>query len=123
MLDIYIADGSSGKRNLDDMMRYVYNEYHVKKGRGFKPDEFQKAAEKIADRDLNDFFENNVRGREDIDFSSILRLAGLELEITKGNTNEPELGASIRSSGGKLIVSFIPTNSPKPTFSAFTIHM
>lgn len=112
MLDILIVDGSDSKNNLDDMMRYVYNEYHIKKGRGFKPEEFQKAAEKIGDRDLNDFFDKSVRGREAMDFAGILNLAGLEFSVQEDYTNEPDLGASIRVIGGKMMITFIPTDSP-----------
>ena len=44
MLDITIRTSSGGAKSLDDVMRYLYNEYY-KKGRNYTPQDFQKAAE------------------------------------------------------------------------------
>ena len=52
---------SGGKKSLDDVMRYLYNEY-FKKGRNYTPQDYQKAAELMAGRSLDDFFSKYVRG-------------------------------------------------------------
>ncbi|MFH4280341.1 hypothetical protein WAJ29_19820, partial [Acinetobacter baumannii] len=55
LLDITIRTSSGGAKSLDDVMRYLYDNY-FKKGRNYTPADYQKAAEMMAGRSLEDFF-------------------------------------------------------------------
>jgi predicted metalloprotease with PDZ domain len=75
MLDVTIRTASKGAKSLDDVMRYLYNEFY-KKNRNYTPADFQKAAEMAAGRSLNDFFSKYVRGEAEIDYNAILDGSG-----------------------------------------------
>ncbi len=113
LLDIIIVNETEGEKCLDDLMIYLFEEYYKKKKRGFKPEEFQKACEKIAGSSLDDFFENHIRGKKDIIFNMYLNYAGLELEIVKQNLIPMAyLGVGTRLNNGVLVVYTVPANSP-----------
>ena len=78
MLDMTIRSSSKGAKSLDDVMRYLYNEY-FKKGRNYTPEDYQKAAEMMAGKSLDDFFAKYVRGKADIDYNPIVKPFGLEV--------------------------------------------
>src|SRR5690606_29942512 len=54
LMDMEIIRSTNGEKHLDDLMSFVYNEYAKKKNRGFTPDEFKLAAEKICGKKLDD---------------------------------------------------------------------
>src|SRR5262249_29685331 len=79
LLDVTVRDASGGKKSLDDVMRHLYNEY-FKKGRNYTPADFQKTAEMMAGRSLDDFFSKYVRGEAEVDYNAVLKGIGLELK-------------------------------------------
>ena len=110
LLDLEIRRASGGATSLDDVMRYLYNEFY-KKNRNYTPEDFQKTAETMAGKSLNDFFSKYVRGREDIDYNSIL--SGIGLQLTTGSGNQQAfLGANLEQQGERLIVKTVPMNTP-----------
>ena len=111
MLDITIRAASDGARSLDDVMRHLYQEF-FKKDRNFTSEDFQKAAEKMAGRSLDDFFSKYVRGREEIDYASIVSGVGLEMKIKEGNAKKAYLGANLIEENGKLSVRSVPAGTP-----------
>lgn len=111
MLDIKIRTASDGARSLDDVFRYLYDEFY-KKNKNYSPDDFQKAAERMAGVSLNDFFEKYVRGRAEIDYNSILNGIGLTLATTRPNEKRAYLGADLADSDGRLMVRAVPQGSP-----------
>ncbi len=113
MLDLTIIEASGGAKSLDDILTYLYEYYHKKLGRGFKPNEFQEACELMAGKNLDDFFEDHVRGRIEPDYNKILNFAGLDLDITSGSeANAPYLGVSLSRVRGRPGISFIRYDSP-----------
>lgn len=111
MLDITIIASSGGKRSLDDVMRYLYTEFY-KKGRNYSPSDLQTACERMAGASLEKFFADNVRGREEIDFDSILRNIGLRLERAGSDAEKAYLGADLAEAEGRLMVRSIPSGTP-----------
>ena len=110
LLDLEIRKASNGAKSLDDVMRALYNEFY-KKGKNYTPADYQKLSERMAGKSLNDFFEKYVRGRNEIDYNSILDGFGLRLAIG-GGREAAYLGASLRQEGDKLNVTALSVDTP-----------
>lgn len=112
LLDVEIRTASGGAKSLDDVMRYLYNEF-AKKGRNYAPEDYQKVSEMMAGRSLEEFFDKYVRGTEEIDYNQILRGMGLQLLTKNANAKEqPYLGANLAETDGRLTVRSLPADSP-----------
>jgi predicted metalloprotease with PDZ domain len=111
MLDVTIRTASNGSKSLDDVMRYLYDEFS-KKNRNFTDADFQKASELMAGRSLEDFFDKYVRGREEIDYNGILNGIGLTLVETRSNEKRAYIGADLGETDGRLMVRSVPQGSP-----------
>jgi len=98
MLDLIIINATKGKKNLDDVMQYLYSEYYKKQQRGFTNVEMQSALEKVSGIKMSDFFEKYINGTQTFDYATILGYAGMKVE-TIPNKN-PSLGIGI--SGNKI---------------------
>lgn len=110
LLDAEIRAASKGVKSLDDVMRYLYGEF-FKKNRNFTPEDYQKAAEMMAGKSLEDFFAKYVRGRAELDYNAALNGAGLQVRDNKGRETS-YLGANLRQDGDRLIVSSLPKGTP-----------
>ncbi|MBZ5554421.1 MAG: PDZ domain-containing protein [Acidobacteriia bacterium] len=81
LLDLTIRQETENRRSLDDVMRFL-NEEYAQKGRFFDdrtgiPD----AVARMTGKEWGDFFTRYVRGVEEIDYDSFLKLAGLKLDL------------------------------------------
>lgn len=92
MLDLMIIKNTKGKKNLDDVMQYLYQEFYKKQGRGFTPAEMQTTLEKVSGLKLNEFFAKYINGTESFDYSTLFGYAGLTVETIANK--EPSLGVS-----------------------------
>ncbi len=110
LLDVEIRKDSNGAKSLDDVMRYLYNEFY-KKNKNYTPADYQKASEIMAGKSLEEFFSKYVRGRDEIDYNSILSGIGVELKDNKGRENT-YLGATLRQDGERLTVTNVPKGTP-----------
>ncbi|HUR97224.1 MAG TPA: PDZ domain-containing protein [Pyrinomonadaceae bacterium] len=111
MLDVTIRTASGGAKSLDDVMRYLYNEFY-KKNRNYTPADFQKAAELAAGRSLEDFFSKYVRGEAEIDYSGIVNGIGLQMNSSEPDRSKAYLGADLLEDNGRLTIRTIPSNTP-----------
>ncbi len=110
LLDWRIRQDSNGAKSLDDVFRYLYNEF-AKKGKNFTPQDYQTICETMAGKSLDDFFKHYVSGRDEIDYNSILNAFGLQLAVSKSR-EQPYLGANLSQTGDRLTISTIPTGTP-----------
>lgn len=110
LLDLTIRSSSDGKKSLDDVMRYLYDEYY-KKGKNYGPADYQKISEMMAGRSLDDFFSKYVRGTDEIDYNAILKPFGLKLEDKGSNSQKVSLGAITFDDDGKLMIRAVPAGS------------
>ncbi len=101
MLDLMIIEATNTKKNLDDVMRYLYQEHYKKKQQGFTDEEFQAAVEKIAGKSFKSFFDNVVYGTQVPDYATYLGYAGLQLMISE-NKAKATLGIRTSQSSGNL---------------------
>ncbi len=110
LLDLQIRKDSVGAKSLDDVFRYLYAE-HYKKNKNYTPEDFQKIAEMMSGKSLEDFFKRYVHGREEIDYDSILNSFGLQVAITKSR-EQSYLGATLAQESDRLVVKGVPQNTP-----------
>lgn len=92
LLDLEIINDSKGKYSLDDVMKYMYNEYYKVKKRGYTDAEFKAAFEKFAGKNLDSFYQKYINGLDRIDYNHYLDYAGYKLIDQKADTNTPTLG-------------------------------
>lgn len=128
MLDITLRSSSNGAKSLDDVMRYLYNEFY-KKGKNYTPADVQKASEMMAGKSLDEFFARNVRGTAEIDFAGIVAPLGLTIRTKDSNSGKayigsdaadgsmtirsvPALGVDLTEENGKLTVKMVIAGSP-----------
>lgn len=111
MLDITIRTASGGTKSMDDVLRHLYNQFY-KKNRNFTPEDFQKSAELMAGKSLNDFFTKYVRGEAEIDYNGIVNGIGLQLVVTEPGKGKAYIGADTAEQDGKLTIRSIPANTP-----------
>ena len=111
MLDLTIRGDSNGKKSLDDVMRYLFTEY-FKKGRNYNPQDFQKAAEMMAGRSLDDFFSKYVRGVVDPDYNAIFSVIGVQLNGSDADRGKAYIGADLVEDNGRLNVRTVRSDTP-----------
>jgi predicted metalloprotease with PDZ domain len=111
MLDITIRGASGGAKSLDDVMRYLYDEY-FKKGKNYGPADLQQVSEMMAGRSLDEFFTKYVRGTAEIDYNSIFTPAGLNLIEKQENTNKAYMGANLSEENGRLTIRSVAAGTP-----------
>lgn len=102
LLDLEIINASDAKQSLDDVMRYSYNEFHNKKGRGYTDAEFKKVLEKFTKQNLDQFYADYINGTKTLDFNKYLNYAGLELIEQPVNQKKPYLGITITKNTSEI---------------------
>ncbi|MEO8043224.1 MAG: PDZ domain-containing protein, partial [Acidobacteriota bacterium] len=111
MLDVTIRTASGGAKSLDEVMRYLYNEFY-KKNRNYTPADFQKAAELAAGRSLDDFFSKYVRGEAEIDYNAILAGVGVQLKADEPDKAKAYIGADLTEENGRLTIRTVSAKTP-----------
>src|SRR5438874_4780850 len=79
LLDLEIRRRSNDSKSLDDVMRYLYNEFY-EKNRNYTPADFEKACELMAGSSLEEFFARYVRGIFELPYNEVLAGVGLRVE-------------------------------------------
>ncbi|MEP6928896.1 MAG: hypothetical protein ABI850_02750 [Flavobacterium sp.] len=86
LLDLEIRNNTHNQKSLDDVMRFLYNEYYEKKRRGFSEAEFWKTAEQIAGKSLGEI-KTYVDTVDEIDYQKYLKYAGLQIDLSPIKAN------------------------------------
>jgi predicted metalloprotease with PDZ domain len=107
MLDFEILVNTKGEKSLDDVYNLLWNEYYKKQNRGFTDEEFKKACEAIAGKNLDQFFNDHVKGTKMFDYPKYFSMMGMRIVDKNANSNEAYLGATTTSSSGKVIVTSV----------------
>jgi len=115
LLDVEIRRHSSGARSLADVMRGAYERYSG--ARGFESDEFRALASEIASIDLSTWFEANVDGTAELDYSPLLDWFGLEMKSKKLDDDDQNekggwLGVITTETDGRLVVEQVRRGTP-----------
>lgn len=109
LLDVMIIDKFDSKKCLDHFMRYLYDEFYIKKNRGFTEIEFQDALEKFMGEDMDAFFAKYVNGTEIPNFKEVF--SKVAVNVTYTGKPMASFGASVAQEGGKTIVKSIRAGS------------
>ena len=117
ILDLELRARTGNRRTLDDVFRYLMKTYGLPQP-GFEDTRgFQEAVELIArqgaasEPSFNNFFDQYVRGVDEIPWDRFLHYVGLALEEKKDKPS-PYLGLTSRTDGNQLLVSAINTGTP-----------
>ncbi|MFM1914070.1 MAG: hypothetical protein RIR51_1923 [Bacteroidota bacterium] len=95
--NLWIMKNTNGKKNLDDLMQYLYKNIYLSKGRGFTDEELVNAFSTIAGKSANEFFEKSIYGLEWPDFKTLFEDFGFNfINKNEGNQN-PYIGAYINN--------------------------
>lgn len=105
LLDLEIIKHSKGTQCLDDVMKYMYDEYYKVKQRGYTEDEFKTTLEKYTGINLDDFYKKYVSGIAPLDYNKYLGYAGYRLVDDYAANNNATLGITIVVAGGKSMVT------------------
>ncbi len=111
LLDLEIINDTKGKNSLDDVMRYMYNEYYKIRKRGYTDDEFKEGLEKFAGKNLDDFYAKYINGLTPIAYNSFLNYAGYKLTNELAANNDPALGITTIPGTNRVIVATVVKGS------------
>lgn len=111
LLDFNIRHVTVNKRSLDDVMRKLYQEYYIKKKRGFTEAEFKATCESVAGTSLTEVFEYASTTKE-IDYKKYLGYGGLEIDTEPKQVPGAWFGVSTRTRNDTLFVSQVEFESP-----------
>jgi len=124
LLDFEIRTRTGGAKSLDDVMRYLYENY-AQRGVGFPEAELKGVFEKVAGANLTDFFARYVSGTDEIGFERYLQMAGLQLErgyeplrlldepgVKRDPATRGDLGLRLRTSGDRIFVNNVLAGMP-----------
>ncbi len=105
MLDLAIIEASDAKLSLDDAMRFAYQEFYRKKGRGYTDAEFKAVLEKFTKQNLDDFYKDYINGTKTLDFGKYLAYAGFRLITQDADQTKPYLGITVNKTNKAIIAS------------------
>jgi len=113
LLDIQLIKASNGQKNLDDLMKFLYQEFYIKKQRGFTDEEFYNAINTVAGQAI-DFkywveLPNDNQSLEKI--KAAFKSIDCEL-IVKENKKQDYTGLILEQKGDKTLVRSVESNSP-----------
>jgi predicted metalloprotease with PDZ domain len=103
-IDLRIRQLSDSKKTFNDVMRYLYKRYAVKKNRGFTKSEFFTAITSATGFDLIHEFEPFISQKIRIPISKYLELIGIKLSKTAKKSCLP---FEVKTNSGKEIISKI----------------
>ena len=119
VLDLLIRGRTKGKTSLDDVMRQMYEEFYLKsennsyylRGRGYRIEDFQEVASRVAGFSLDDFFRLCARGVDALPYDEAFGYVGLRLSRTL--SRDPFTGIALDfESPTKLVIGNIRNDSP-----------
>ncbi len=111
LLDLEIIHDTNGAKSLDDVMKYMYNEYYKILKRGYTDDEFKQGLEKFAGKNLDDFYAKYINGLTPIAYNSYLNYAGYKLTNVLAANNDPALGITTIPGTNRVIVATVVKGS------------
>lgn len=103
LLDLEIRKSSN--KCLDDVMTELYKNYYKNGNKGLTHAQFESVVNKVAGRDLSEFFKTSVYSTDNLDYS-VFQSFGLELSIKPSSKSY----SGIKSAGH--VISNIVKNSP-----------
>jgi predicted metalloprotease with PDZ domain len=109
LLDLDIRARTHGARSLDDVLRLLWRRFG-QTGEGFEDKDVQSLFEEAAGVPLGAFFDQCVRGRDDIEVAPFFANVGLTIEVSHSEEHPAGgapawLGVNTKDDHGRLMVS------------------
>ncbi|MCC9167478.1 M61 family metallopeptidase [Pontibacter harenae] len=111
LLNMEIMRTTAGEKSLDDVMRYMYERYYKKLGRGYTEKEMKEGIEAVAGKSMDAFFQNYINGTKSPNYNEYFSAAGLQLVNVNENMVAIDWGASTSDTDGKVMVRGVSRNS------------
>lgn len=112
LLDLKIRQATKGAKSLDDVMRYLYNQFYKKQDRGFSEAEFENVCSQVAATNLTEFFNTCIRSTAKLPNDEILASVGFEVQDRSPKTKAAWLGAGLANQGGRWVITSVTRDSP-----------
>lgn len=110
LMDLHIRKVTGNKKSLDDLMRVLYYDYNIAKGRGYSEKEFRMEAEKLGG-DMSELFDYTTTTKE-IDYQKYLGYAGLLIDTEYKVLPYRYTGLNTRILNANLSVTNVDYESP-----------
>ncbi len=110
LLDLEIRQTDS--KSLDDVMRMLYTDYYKAGNKGFTHQQFVEVCNKVADRDLNAFFEDVIYSTKALNYYDIFSKYGINVKDKNSEACRAWSGVKSKVGGGKVTITSIAANSP-----------
>src|SRR5688572_21251350 len=115
VLDLLIRGRTNGRKSLDDVMRRMYEEFYLNsandtyylRGRGYRPEDFQRVVSEVAGVDFNDFFAMHVRSVAMPPYDEALNYVGLHLVRQRATDHDSGIRLNDRNPGATVIGNVI----------------
>jgi predicted metalloprotease with PDZ domain len=117
LLDLAIRQRTAGARSLDDVQRYLFEQFPVG-GPGIPEDGgYRAAVEAVAGGSFAEFFARYIAGTDELDYDRALDTAGLRLEWAYDQAPEDGrapawLGVQLKTERGRLLVGGARSDGP-----------
>jgi predicted metalloprotease with PDZ domain len=111
LMDLEIANATKGAKNLDDVMKAMYNEYYKKLDRGYTDAEFKSMLEKISGISFTSFWEKYINGTAPIEYEKYFGYAGIMIKNENAGSRTPYLGVASKRIEGGVIISAVSRGS------------
>ena len=118
MLDMEIRQRTGNQKSLDDVMRYLYENYALM-DKGVPETGIQSAIEYIVSQEIRqrssfaEFFADYIYGTREIEYNTFLSAAGLELSETENHDALPVyLGLDLQGDDKETIIRSVEPESP-----------
>lgn len=111
LLDLEIINTTKGSKSLDDVMRYMYDNYYKELNRGFTDAEFKTALELLAGNNFDQFYENYINGVTPLDYGQYLDYAGYHLVDELAGNNNAAIGITTKTTNNVLSITTVARNS------------
>lgn len=112
IMDLEIIQGTQSKYGLDEVMKAMYDEYFVKKERGYTDAEFKAMLEKIAGKTFDDMYADYIEGVKTINYNKYFSYAGLEMIDDAAAGNEAYFGVVSAVKDAKTAITNVIRDSP-----------
>ncbi|MBN1550685.1 M61 family metallopeptidase, partial [bacterium] len=119
LLNLRIIRDSGGVYSLDDLVRQLYIEKHVKDNSGFSYEDIVRIAEYLTGSDLIEFINQLVYGTGDLPFEMYFKAFGLDIEpVFNENQDQEELqsgahlGCRLQEKNSSVWITSVERNGP-----------
>ncbi len=111
LLDLLIRTETRGESTFDDVMRFLWQHHSGEKG--YPEGGLETIVEEVTGVETLEFFDEYVRGTEDLNYADILEGIGLELsESYEADEPRPWIGARTKTHEGRCVVEAVSSDGP-----------